>query len=59
MAHMFPGVLEYERVATEDGSDEDLKFQVREVLAHARPTIHENGFVRSLCERLRSLNRFD
>ena len=55
---MFLGVLEYERVAAEDGSDEDLEFHVREVLAHACPMIHEHGFIRSLCGRLRSLKSF-
>ena len=41
---MFLRVLEHERVAAEDGSDEDLEFHVREVLTHTHPMIHENGF---------------
>ena len=50
MTYMFLGVLEYERVAAEDGSDEDLEFHVREVLAHTR-----SWAIRKRIERL--LNR--
>jgi hypothetical protein len=56
--HVFLGVLKYEGVAAEDGSDEDLEFHVHEVLAHTRPMIRENGFVRFLREQLQSLKSF-
>ena len=36
-AYGFLGVLENERVATEDGGDEDLELHVRKVLTHTRP----------------------
>ena len=55
---MFLGVLEYERVAAEDGSNEDLEFHVCKVLAHTRSMIHEHGFIRFLCGWLRSLKSF-
>jgi len=34
---VFLGALEYKCVAAEDSSDEDLEFQIREVLTHAGP----------------------
>ena len=37
------GILKYESVAAEDGSDEDLEFHVRQVLSHTSPAIY-GGF---------------
>jgi len=37
---MFLRVLEYERVAAEDGGDEDVEFHGREVLTHTNPVVH-------------------
>jgi hypothetical protein len=56
--HVFLGVLKYEGVAAENGSDEDLEFHVREVLAHTRPMVRENGFVRFPREQPQSLKSF-
>ena len=44
-AHTFLGVLEYKGVATEDGGNEDLELQVREVLTHTPPIIHDDRIV--------------
>ena len=40
MTYGLLGFLEHERVAAEDGSDEDLEFHVRQVLSHTSPAIY-------------------
>jgi len=52
-AYMLLGVLEYECVATEDGSDKDLEFHVRKVLAHARPMYHSRKVELTLSREMR------
>ena len=41
IAYGFSGILEYEYIAAEDGSDGNLEFHCCEVLSRARPVVSE------------------
>ena len=44
IAHLFVWILEYERVAAEDGSNEDSKHPHRGVSCHTRPLTQDGRF---------------
>ena len=52
ISYGFSGILEYERISAEDGSNGNLELHLCKVLSHTRPVGSEDRFVSLVYERL-------